>query len=255
MKALVLTSNKIRHKYYVQKIAEHMNVIGVITEPKVKYYNNVIEESSLVREHFIKLSLYEEKYLGKPKFPENIDLLELTKDEINSEKALSFAKDKDPDVIFLFGTCILKDNWLDAFPGKIINLHLGLSPFYRGSATLFWPIYNNSLSCLGVTIHITSRKVDAGEIIARIKPNLEEGDDYYDINIKAIKAGIDSMALVTKDYINGNRLPLKQDLSKSNLYRKSDFTEEKLQVALKNIGDGISNKQIKQIENSKECSC
>jgi len=178
----------------------------------------------------------------------------LTKDEINSEMALSFAKDKNPDVIFLFGTCILKDIWLDKFPNKIINLHLGLSPFYRGSATLFWPIYNNCISCVGVTVHITSKKVDAGEIIARFKPNLEKGDDYYDINLKAIKAGIDSIASVSIDYINGNRSTIKQDLSKSKLYKKSDFSEKKLQIALKNIGNGLTIEQIEQIKSSKECN-
>ena len=254
MKALVLTSNKKRHKYYVQKIAENLEVVGVISEPKVKYYNELKENSLLVKEHFNMLSQYEEKYLGNPKFPENIHILKLTKDEINSEMALNFAKNKNPDVIFLFGTCILSDIWLDTFQNKIINLHLGLSPFYRGSATLFWPIYNNCISCVGVTIHITSKKVDAGEIIARLKPYLEKGDNYYDINLKAIKAGIDSIVPVTKEYINGNRLPLKQDLSKSKLYKKSDFSEKKLQIALKNIGSGLTIEQIDQIKSSKECN-
>lgn len=254
MRALVLTSNKKRHKYYVQKIAENLEVVGVISEPKVRYYNELKENSLIVKEHFNKLSQYEEKYLGNPKFPEDIQILKLTKDEINSDTALSFAKDKNPDIIFLFGTCILKDIWLDTFPNKIINLHLGLSPFYRGSATLFWPIYNNCISCVGVTIHITSKKVDAGEIIARFKPHLEKGDNYYDINLKAIKAGIDSIVSVSTDYINGNRSPLKQDLSKSKLYKKSDFSEKKLQIALKNIGNGLTIEQIERIKSSKECN-
>ena len=254
MKALVLTSNKIRHKYYVQKIAENLEIVGVISEPKVRYYNELKENSSLVKEHFNKLSQYEKKYLGNPNFPEDIHILKLTKDEINSEVALSFAKDRNPDIIFLFGTCILKDIWLDTFPNKIINLHLGLSPFYRGSATLFWPIYNNCISCVGVTIHITSKKVDAGEIIARIKPYLEKGDNYYDINLKAIKAGIDSIVSVSTDYVNGNRSSLKQDLSKSKLYKKSDFNEKNLQIALKNIGNGLTIEQIEKIKSSKECN-
>ena len=255
MRVLILTSNKVRHKYYIQQLSQSFNVVGVISEPKLKYYNKVIKESSLVREHFEKLSVYEKKYFGNPQIPESAQVLELTKDEINSDVALNFAKECNADLLFLFGTGILKDGWLDLYPNKIINLHLGLSPFYRGSATLFWPIYNNSLSCVGVTIHIAAKKVDAGEIIDRVKPQLEVGDNYYDINMKAIKAGIDSIAQTIKSYLNNEKKLMIQDLSKSMLYTKSDFSEEKLIKALDNVGEGLSEEQIKEIYYSEECNC
>jgi len=255
MRVLILTSNKIRHKYYIQQLSKSFNVVGVISEPKVKYYNKVIKESALVREHFEKLSVYEEKYFGSPEIPETTRVLELTKDEINSNVALDFAQECNADLVFLFGTGILKDGWLDRYPNKIINLHLGLSPFYRGSATLFWPIYNNSFNCVGVTIHIAAKKVDAGEIIDRVKPDLKIGDNYYDINMKAIKSGIDSIPSIVENHLNNNKKLIVQDLSISKLYRKSDFSEETLVQALENVGEGLSKEQIKEIYHSEECNC
>jgi methionyl-tRNA formyltransferase len=179
----------------------------------------------------------------------------LSKDKLNSEEVVNFAKSKKPDVIFLFGTGILNQVWLEAFPNKIINLHLGLSPYYRGSATLFWPIYNGQYNCIGVTVHIAAKKVDAGAIIARIKPSLEIGDNYYDINLKAIKKGIDLMPQIVIDYFNGNKDTISQNLKISKLYKKSDFTEEKLNSVLEKLKKGITTEIIEGIKTSKECNC
>ena len=220
-KALVLTSNSLRHKYYAKVVSEYFDVQGVISEPKSNYYDKVREESKTVREHFKNLSLYEKQFFDNVSFPHDIELLELQKSEINNQEVVDWAKNKSIDVIFLFGTAILNDNWLIPFENKIVNLHLGLSPFYRGSATLFWPIYNNELECLGVTIHLAVKKVDAGNMIARIKPSLEEGDNYYTINYKAIKKAIDQMPEIVIEYLNGGINLLEQDLNLSKVYRKN----------------------------------
>jgi methionyl-tRNA formyltransferase len=255
MRALVLTSNSLRHKYYAQKLSIFFNVVGIISEPKRNYYNNVKNESSIVKEHFIRLVGYEMKYFKDAAFPKNIELMELEKSSINNDEVVQWAKDKNPDIIFLFGTVILQDNWLNSFPEKIINLHLGLSPFYRGSATLFWPIHNNELSCIGVTIHIATKKVDAGNIIGRVKPLLLAGDNYYAINCKAIKSGIDAMPKIINSYLDNNIQIIQQDLSNSKLYKKSDFNEQALLKALENIGTGLTANDIQKINESNKCNC
>lgn len=255
MDALILTSNSLRHKYYAMELSKKFDVKGIISEPKVGYYQKVKEESEVVREHFKNLSKYESQFFKEAEFPNTIELLELEKCSINDIDNVEWAKKKNPDVIFLFGTVILKDIWLNAFENKIINLHLGLSPFYRGSATLFWPIFNNELECLGVTIHIATKKVDAGQILGRVKPDYEVGDNYYTINYKAIKKGIDNMGEIVQNYLNGNIELIEQDLSKSKLYKKSDFTEAKLLKALKNIGNGLTIEDINRIKDSDLCNC
>ena len=40
----------------------------------------------------------------------------------------------------------------------MINVHLGLSPYYKGSATNFWPFVNNELQFLGVTFMVTDKE-------------------------------------------------------------------------------------------------
>ena len=127
-----------------------------------------------------------------------------------------------------------------------INLHLGLSPFYKGSGTLFWPIHNNEFSCIGTTCHILDEKIDNGPIISRTKPDLRQGDDYYAINLKAIHNGIKNFPISVMDFLNNNITPQKQDIKiRSRIYKKADFNEEALLKAMDNIGGGLTIQQIK----------
>lgn len=254
IKALVLTSNKPRHRYLIDTIGKNFDLVGLVTEEKNNYYVQQQEESLLVQEHFQKLADYELKYFGDLGYPE-IDTLHLDKKLINNENVIQWAVSKKPDVIFLFGTGILGEQWLESFDAKIINLHLGLSPYYRGTATLFWPFFNHEIECVGTTIHIAEKKVDAGKIIDRIKPDIEVGDTYYDINMKAIMKSIDLLPKISKKYLEKKISLVDQDLSDSRLYRKKDFNELSLVQALEFIKDGVTEKEIKKINKSKSCSC
>jgi folate-dependent phosphoribosylglycinamide formyltransferase PurN len=254
MRALILTSNSLRHKYFANKIAEKFNLKGIISEKKSNYYIEAKEKSLFVKNHFALLTESEEYFFSEfHKFPD-VPILRLNKKEINSDQSIQWAKKINPEIVFLFGTVILSNLWLNQFP-VIINTHLGLSPFYKGSATLFWPFFNDEISCVGATIHLAEKNVDAGPILKRIKPDLEVGDDYYKINYKTIKKVIDILPGVTMDYIDGKIKGEQQVYGHYNpTFKKSDFNEVALETALSNIGGGLSLSQIEKIKKSRKCN-
>ena len=75
-----------------------------------------------------------------------------------------------PDVVLVFGTGILREPLLSAFDGRIINIHLGLSPYYRGAGTNFWPLVNREPEYVGATIHYLDAGIDTGPIISHARP-------------------------------------------------------------------------------------
>lgn len=164
MKALVLTSNNLRHQFFAHVISQHFNFIGIISETKSNYFTKVKEESFIIQKHFINLEKTEKKFFSKVQFPA-VEILALEATNINEDKIVRWAVKKKPDLIFLFGTGILHDCWLTLLKDKMINLHLGLSPWYRGLATLFWPFVNNEIEKVGTTIYLVNQKVDAGNIL------------------------------------------------------------------------------------------
>ena len=44
-------------------------------------------------------------------------------------------------------------------------MHGGLSPWYKGGATHFWPTYLIEPEFTGITVHETTKDLDAGAII------------------------------------------------------------------------------------------
>jgi len=245
MKITVLTSNALRHRYFANVIAAHFPLAGIVTEPKHDYFDKQREESELVRGHFVSLAEYEKKYFSRyPDFPQG-DILEIEKRKINDPQTVSWVKARQPQFILLFVTGILGEGWLQTFPDKIINLHLGLSPYYRGAATLFWPFVNDDLSGVGVTYHLATSRVDAGDILARFRPELKIGDNYYDVTNKAIRNAIDRVAEVITGYAEGRLVPVEQKASADcKLYKKKDFNEDVLRKVMAKYKQGLTQERI-----------
>lgn len=254
MRAIVLTSDSLRHSYFAETVASHFDLVGVIKECKGNYYNSEQDASVLIRAHFEALMNAESAFFGKANWP-LVPMLELNKGSINDVDTIAWAIDLCPDLVFLFGTSILSEDWLARFPRRIINLHLGLSPYYRGSATLFWPLANNEPECVGATIHLAEQRVDSGQILARVKPELSVGDNYYSINYKTIRQAIDTLPDVATRYVRGAIEPMVQNPSLGKVYRKVDFSEDALRRALSAIGNGLTAQQLDSIRTSKKCDC
>ena len=156
-------------------------------------------------------------------------------------------------MVCLFGTSILNKRWIDFYKDRIINLHLGLSPFYKGSATLFWPFVNEELEYLGTTIHLAEEKVDSGKILKRISPVLQRGDNYYGITSKLVKNSIDIFPTIVTGFLSGLYKPIQQEPIVGRFYRKRDFNEEQLLKALAFVGDGLTVSQLRVVEDKLAC--
>jgi methionyl-tRNA formyltransferase len=249
VRVAVLTSTSLRHRYFLKTIEDAFEVVAALTQPKTAYYADKQEESAAIAAHFAALAKAEREHFPDVTPKARIDNVA----DINDAANVGLAK--GADYILLFGTSILKPVWLEAFPDRIINLHLGLSPFYRGTATLFWPAVNDEIECMGTTIHLAVQKVDAGNILRRVKIAPREGDSYYDLSTRLIRASIDAIPQTVRDYAEGRITPVGQDLTLSKTYRKRDFSEEALKKALSAFGNGLTSAQISRIANSSRCAC
>jgi phosphoribosylglycinamide formyltransferase 1 len=255
MRAAVLTSTSLRHRYFLQQIKRKFDVRISLHEPKRSMaYKDASEESEAVRVHFEKLAESEQSEFKSRIDPANGNQIEVV-DDINNSALIDRARQQNIDVIFLFGTAVLGYEWLDAFHGRIINLHLGLSPFYRGTATLFWPIANGEIECVGATIHLATERVDAGGILRRIKAELRVGDDYYTLTTRLIRRAIDAVPQTASDYLSARILPIDQAFEASKTYRRLDFNAAALTRALSLIGSGLTTDQIAAANASSKCVC
>lgn len=153
-----------------------------------------------------------------------------TKETFNSQETATFVAAQKPDVVVIYGTTIIKEPIMSVLPADKLNLHLGLSPWYRGAATLFWPFYNMQPQFAGATIHQIVPKADAGAIIHQTIPTLERGDKIHDVSSKVIMESTKDLVTLLKERQKMGHFTETLQTSTGRLYKESDFKPEHLRV-------------------------
>ena len=82
---------------------------------------------------------------------------------------------------------IVKKDILEAFKDKILNVHLGISPYYLGSGTNFISLLNNDFQCVGYTLMYMDSGIDTGEIIHQSRAKIFQFDNIHQIGNRLIK--------------------------------------------------------------------
>ncbi len=124
---------------------------------------------------------------------QNVEHLLVDEGELNSSRVRDFVSPGKDDVGVIFGSKIIKDPLLSMLPRDTINMHLGLSPRYRGSATLFWPFYFLEPQYCGVTFHKLIPEPDAGSILHQARTDLRQGDGIHDVGARTVVQGTSAL--------------------------------------------------------------
>ena len=246
MKIVWIGGNHPRHLFYLSKINDIFPISGTIIEtresgtssriPNIPENLNENDQKNFIT-HFENRYKAEEKYFSNFNIPSCS--LSITKEELNSNKTLEFIQSISPDIVLTFGCHMIKDPLISKLPINTINLHGGLSPRYRGVATMFWPFYFLEPDHVGTTFHYLSSEPDAGTIIHQSIPKLKKGDKIHDVACKAIiSASEDIVKLLSLMDKNGTWKKFEQPTSGKNfLYQ--DFRPEHLRVIYDLFNDDI----------------
>ena len=201
MRIVLIGGTHPRHLYYHNAIAGNMSleVMGALLEQREHMIPQPPEgtsnrDAALFRRHFKARDAKEWEYFGYQSKP-NTDIRLTSQDELLMTDNAHWIINKKPDLILVFGCHMLYGLFQDICP--TINLHLGLSPRYRGSATLFWPFYFLEPNYAGCTFHQIVDEPDAGEIVHQCRPELKRGDTIHDVQCRAVvKATADMLELL-----------------------------------------------------------
>ncbi len=133
-------------------------------------------------------------------------------------------KAMQPDVLLVYGTSILPQEIIDIPKVACLNLHWGLSPYYKGTHCTDWAILNDELEKIGVTVHLLDAGIDSGPIVSQARPSLERDDCPFSIDMKLSLLGTDLMIKSIQSLISGNTLVVKeQDASVGKTYYGKDW--------------------------------
>lgn len=98
---------------------------------------------------------------------------------VNSPNTLSLLKINSADFIIVNGTRIISNKVISEITIPLINIHVGITPLYRGVHGAYWSLVRNDESNCGVTIHKIDKGIDTGNILAQANIKINSNDNFY----------------------------------------------------------------------------
>jgi len=240
MRAIVLTSTFRRHTFVANAVARACDLVGVWQEEKTfrpEQYAHDAEDEHLIQRHFAARDASEAAYFAADddvRLEGGAECRVVSAGGCNDPAEVARMAAVRPDVVLVFGTGILREPLLSAFAGRLINIHLGLSPYYRGAGTNFWPLVNREPEYVGATIHYLDAGIDTGPILAHARPLIEPGDGPHDIGNKTIVAAAQALLRVADAHVAGSAHSVPQ-WSGGRLYQRKHFSADAVRALYRNF--------------------
>jgi phosphoribosylglycinamide formyltransferase 1 len=199
VRAIVLTSTALRHRFLVHAVDSRLELVGVWQEAKrfaPLELPGTDDDRAVIAGHFRGRDESEREYFGAHesfRLSPAVVRRAVPPGGCNLPPEVAAMRLLAPDVVLVFGNEILRDDVIASFRGRLINLHLGLSPYYRGSGTNFWPLVNREPEYVGATIHYLDAGIDSGPIVAHVRPDMHPGDGPHDLGNRTIVAAASAL--------------------------------------------------------------
>ena len=149
----------------------------------------------------------------------------LTVENINDSAVKQRLDELQPDLLLDHGTSIVSGDILDT-AHLSLNLHWGLSPYYRGTACTEWALINQDARNIGVTIHELSNRIDGGRIAGQRRIHVRPDDSVMTVNCRLTVEGTKLLTEMIARLARGEELRMfEQDATVGFLYLKRHFSK------------------------------
>lgn len=173
MKVIFLTGSHPRHASIARELHDAGLLSGLVIEDRglhIPVSSDDLQEDlkKLFKLHFDKRNVAENIFFNDSVFPD-VEKLHITKEELNTYKVQSFIENSNPDLLLSYGIHFLSNKTINSGKCEAWNIHGGLSPWYKGAITHFWPSYFLEPQMTGMTIHDLTQNLDGGAVVHQNK--------------------------------------------------------------------------------------
>jgi folate-dependent phosphoribosylglycinamide formyltransferase PurN len=233
MNIVLMTGTHTRHLFLARAVARSGLLGGIIFEERESHVPEPPAglpdaTRTLFVKHFADRAEAEARMLGADEATVNaalrgVEIARVSTEELNGPKSWSLLDRLRPDLLLSYGVHKLSPETLARVDGKCWNVHGGLSPWYRGVATHFWPSYMLEPQMTGMTVHETTEAIDGGGIVHQSVADLVRGDGIHDLACRAVVAlATDLPELIART--NAGRLePPRPQKTSGRIWRNSDW--------------------------------
>ena len=199
---VLFTGDHLRHKYLADSFSKVFDELIWIVEKREKFMPNIdrnfnTEIQKLQKIHFEKRLDAEKKFftadagdLSKNKINQ---IFKINQKDIYNGKLKKILSKVNAKFLISYGVHKIPENIMKNLKGRIWNVHGGLSPWYRGVATHFWPSYMLEPEYTGMTLHETTSDIDGGNIIHQSISELNINDGIHQNACRTVKSFSDEL--------------------------------------------------------------
>lgn len=246
MRFIIITRDKVEHRHVVARLLQSLSdsVAAIFVETHLSK-RSLLQKIKLNKKRYgiliflervitkcLRLILNEDKQLsdaffgslGKaPKvsqYPQAVSVI-----SANTKESLEKIKSIKPDFILIYGTGIIKESVLSCAKYGAFNMHTGISPHYRGSDCIFWPLYLEDYKHAGATVHSCTKDIDGGGIFRTQPIHLTPEDNQHTAFAKSVAVGADMYQELVEKLIREETVELKkQSLDTGREFKFTDRT-------------------------------
>ena len=244
MKVTIFSSNQPRHLNLAKQFSQIADQVFLISEVNTVFPGQVADffrKSDVMQIYFSNVITSEKKIFGEINFlPANVSSLAVKSGDLNKLNDFQLKDALSSDIYVVFGASYIK-GWLIDFlvENNALNIHMGLSPYYRGSSCNFWALFDDNPGYVGATIHMLSKGLDSGDMLFHCIPNFVKGDTPFDFTMRSVLVAQQSLVETIRSETIFSFEHVKQDRKKEIRYSRNiefndavaeDFLNRKLKL-------------------------
>jgi folate-dependent phosphoribosylglycinamide formyltransferase PurN len=231
MKIVFMTGNHPRHLFMARALARTGRLEALILEtreahvpPPPVYLSQA--SSALFARHFGDREAAERRFFEGPVAGDplaGIKTYAISLMQLNSPNTWELIERLQPDLLLSYGVHKLTSETLSRAPRLKWNIHGGLSPWYRGVITHFWPSYFLQPQMTGMTLHETTEAIDGGAVVHQSCAPLVRGDGIHDLACRAVSALAEDLPEIVKRVAAGQHSVPVCPTTSGRIWRSSDW--------------------------------
>lgn len=231
MKITIFTGNQPRHVSLIERFAGIADEVYAVQECSTVFPGRVddfFHKSPVMQDYFCNVIAAEERVFGGVRFSaSNVRSISIKSGDLNKVDIARLQPALESDCYVVFGASYIKSPLVDfLIDHNAINIHMGLSPYYRGNSCNFWAIYDGHPELVGATIHRLSRGLDSGGMLFHVLPVRSRADPFL-FGMRAVKAAQVALGDAIASGAVFSYEPVQQDKRQQIRYsRNADFTDE-----------------------------
>jgi methionyl-tRNA formyltransferase len=233
LRVAILHSDDHHHRYLESLLRSRFEVAAVMVEPsqakirrlmrRGRYRDVVYQRYHELRRRVTGKDRYRRAYFQHaPELWRDPGTHRVLVDSINSDEVVQRLSESQPDVTVAIGCSILKKPVLEAAGGRLLNVHGGYLPYYRGNHCVFFALYDGRLDRVGVSLHYIDAGVDTGGLVEVLTPPTDGTETAEKLYCRSEKLAINRLADLLGGLEAGDTLPAHPQLPVGRTYRTRD---------------------------------